>query len=402
MPTPRPLSILCLASYFKGNRFLEALKQNGATVYLLTVEKALTESWARHACDEVFAVKSFADRRGLINSVAYLMRTRKVDRIVALDDFDVEVAAFLREHFRLTDQGHGESTARFFRDKLAMRVKAQEIGVRCPRFTSIAHHPDVRQFLAEVPGPWLIKPRGEASAAGIRKLSTADEVWKRIEELGDDQSFSLLEEMVPGDLYHVDSLTHAGKVVFAEVNAYWRPLLDVYQGGGVYATRTVPRHKPEVAELKRINSQLLEGFGLGQGASHTEFMRAHRDGQFYFIETSSRVGGANTAEMVEHASGVNLWAEWAKLELARGGSYSLPPQKERYGGVVISLCRYEKPDTSSFTDPEIVYRMDMTHHIGFVLAADTPERVEELLKQYMDRIVRDFHAVLPAAESVGY
>lgn len=395
-------AILCLASYFKGNRFLETLKANGATVYLLTVEKALEEKWARHACDEVFAVKTFADRRGLINSVAYLMRTRKIDRIVALDDFDVEVAAALREHFRMTNTGHGESTARYFRDKLAMRQKAVEVGVRCPRFTPLAHHPAVRQFLVDVPGPWLIKPRGEASAAGIRKLHSPDEVWKRIDELGDDQSFALLEEMVPGDLYHVDSLAHAGKVVFAEVNAYWKPLLDVYQGGGVYATRTVPRSRPEVAELKAINAKLLEGFGLGQGASHTEFMRAHRDGQFYFIETSSRVGGANTAEMVEHASGVNLWAEWARLELSRGGSYSVPHVKDRYAGVVISLCRYETPDTSSFTDPEIVYRMEMKNHIGFVVAADTPERVEELLMQYMDRIARDFHAVLPAADSVGY
>jgi hypothetical protein len=397
-----PLSVLCLASYFKGNRFLETLKAEGATVYLLTVEKALGEAWARHACDEVLAVHSFADRRGLVNSVAFLMRSRKIDRLVALDDFDVEVAGHLREHFRLTDTGHGESTARFFRDKLAMRTKAVEIGIRCPRFTSLAHHPDVRRFLAEVPGPWLMKPRSEASAAGIRNLAMPDDVWKRMDDLGDDQSCFLLEEMIPGDLYHVDSLTHAEKSVFAEVNAYWRPLLDVYQGGGVYATRTVPRHKPEVAGLKAINAKLLEGFGLGQGASHTEFMRAHRDGQFYFIETSSRVGGANTAEMVEHASGVNLWAEWAKLELARGGTYTLPPTRNRYGGVVISLCRYEKPDTSSFTDTEIVYRMDQKHHIGFVVAADTPERVEELLTTYIDRIARDYHAALPAAESVGH
>ena len=105
------------------------VKANGATVYLLTVEKALEEKWARHACDEVHAVKTFADRRGLINAVAYLMRTRKIDRIVALDDFDVEVAAFLREHFRMTGSGHGESTARLFRDKLAMRQKAVEVGV---------------------------------------------------------------------------------------------------------------------------------------------------------------------------------------------------------------------------------------------------------------------------------
>jgi hypothetical protein len=397
------MTFLCLASYFKGNRFLERLHSEGCTVYLLTVTSVLHEKWARHACTDVFAVNDFSDRRALVNGVAYLMRDRRIDRIVALDDFDVEVGAYLREHFRMTDTGPGDSAARLFRDKLAMRTKAREIGVRIPDFTPIFNHDAVRAFLARVPGPWLVKPRSEASAAGIRKAHTADEVWRRIEELGDDQSFHLIEQMVPGDLYHVDSLTASGKVLFAEVNAYWRPLLDVYQGGGVYATRTVPRDRPEVAQLRAANAQVVEGFGLGWGASHTEFMRAHADGECYFIETSARVGGANTAEMVESATGLNLWSEWAKLELCRGSdSYQLPERKERFGGVVTSLARQEQPDTSSFNDPDIVYRLDLKHHIGFVVAADTPERVEFLLGEYMERIARDFHAAMPGQEKAGH
>ncbi|MGL4424378.1 MAG: ATP-grasp domain-containing protein, partial [Gemmataceae bacterium] len=159
MSSPRPLGILCLASYFKGNRFLERLKAEGNTVYLLTIEKVLSEPWAREACDDVFALPNFLDRKMLVNVVAYLMRTRKIDRIVALDDFDVEVGAFLREHFRLTATGHNESTARFFRDKLAMRQKAREVGVRIPDYCALFHHDAVREFVARVPGPWLIKPR---------------------------------------------------------------------------------------------------------------------------------------------------------------------------------------------------------------------------------------------------
>lgn len=398
-----PLKFLCLASYYKGNRFIEAAKEAGHDVYLLTIEQVLNEAWPRRHLDDVFAVKDFANRRHLLNSVAYLFRQLRFDRIVALDDFDVEVAAQLREHFRLTHVGHGESEARFFRDKLAMRTRAKQIGVRIPEFTSLANDQQVNDFLDHVPGPWLIKPRSEASAAGIRKLHNRDEVWHRIHELADDRSFQLLEQMVPGDLYHVDSLSQNGVVIFAEVNAYQRPLLDVYQGGGIYATRTVPRDRPEVAELRTINAKLLSGFGLGFGASHTEFMKAHHDGQFYFIETSSRVGGADTAVMVEYATGVNLWAEWAKLEAARTQpGYRLPPQVARYGGVTISLARQEWPDDSSFNDPEIVYRHKQKNHIGFVLGSENPARVQELLNQYMERIARNYHAVLPAADTVGH
>jgi hypothetical protein len=107
--------------------------------------------------------------------------------------------------------------------------------------------------------------------------------------------------------------------------------------------------------------------------------------------------------MVESATGLNLWSEWAKLELCRGSdSYQLPERKERFGGVVTSLARQEQPDTSSFNDPDIVYRLDLKHHIGFVVAADTPERVEFLLGEYMERIARDFHAAMPGQEKAGH
>lgn len=398
-----PLRVLAIASYYKGNRFLEGVKAEGVDCYLLTVESLLKEPWARSALTDVFAVQSFDNRRALVNAVAFLFRDKPFDRIVALDDFDIEVAAFLREHFRMTDTGHGDSTARFFRDKLAMRKKAHEVGVLIPEFCPLFNDAEVNDFLRRVPGPWLIKPRGEASAAGIRKLHSPADAWKRIHELGDDRSFALIEQMVPGDLFHIDSLTRRGEVIFAEVNAYHRPLLDVYQGGGVYATRTFPRDRPEVTELTRLNADLLRGFGLGQGASHTEFMKAHANGRYYFIETSARVGGANTADMVEAATGVNLWTEWARLEIDRTeGKYTLPTLKKQYGGVVLSLAKFEKPDTTPFTETEIVQRIDLKNHIGFVLAADSPDRVQQLLNEYIARIARDYQAILPAADKVSH
>jgi biotin carboxylase len=390
--TARP-TVLCLSSYFKGNRFLQACKRAGCRVYLLTVEHLLGEEWARDHLDDVFALASFADRRAVVNAVAYLMRTRSIDRVVALDDYDVELAAGLREHFRLP--GLNESTARFFRDKLAMRVQARACGIRIPDFVPLFNHDRVRDFLATVPAPWLMKPRSEASSVGIQKLQHADEVWKRLEQLGDEQSFHLLERMLAGELYHVDSLVADGRVVFAEVGKYHRPLLEVYQGGGIYATRTVRRDLPEVAELRQINERVLTGFGLGHGAAHTEFLH-DPDGQFYFIETSARVGGANIAEMVEGATGLNLWEEWARIEVGEG-QYALPPPRSEYGGVTISLARQEWPDTSGFTDAEIVYRLKQKHHVGLVVRSPSAERVEALLADYVQRIARDFHASLPPA-----
>lgn len=394
----RPV-ILCLASYHKGHRFLTRCRPEGWSCILLTIESLLGENWPRDEIDEVFALPSFADRMALFRAVSYLNRTRDIQRIAALDDFDVEVAGDLREHLRLP--GLNASTARRFRDKLAMRQTARDLGIRVPEFTGLFHHPTVEEFLRRVPPPWLLKPRSEASAAGIRKLHQPAEVWAEIERLGDQQSFYLLEQFIPGDLYHVDSLVHQGRVIFAEVNGYRRPLLEVYQGGGIYATRTVPRNEPLVGRLREINEKVLTGFGLPWGASHTEFLLGHADGEVYLVETSARVGGANTAEMVEAATGINLWSEWAAIEL-RGDRYQLPPTKSDYAGVVVSLARQEWPDSSPFNDPEIVYRLTMKQHIGLVVASSSPQRVEALLDDYTRRIAQDYMMVLPPADKVSH
>lgn len=388
-------TILCLSSYFKGNAFIERAKAEGCHTILLTVEQRLREPWSRHALDEVFALKTFDDRRGVINSVAYLMKTRNIERIVALDDFDIELGAALREHFRLP--GFYESTARHFRDKLAMRDKARELGVPIPEFIGAFNLDAIRSFLARVPGPWLLKPRNSANAIGIQKLQTADEMFQALDKLGDEQSNHLIEQMIPGELYHVDSIVSQGHVQFAEVNKYARPLFDVYHGGGIYMTRTLQRDKGHISTIRKLNEAILLGFGLNQGVSHTEYMHSPRDNQFYLIETSARVGGANIADMVEAATGVNLWSEWAKVEIDRDVPYTPPVTKQLHAGTVISLARQEQPDISSFVDPEITYRVKKKNHIGFIVASERSERVSELLNQYSERIAKDYLAVMPAA-----
>ncbi len=101
--------------------------------------------------------------------------------------------------------------------------------------------------------------------------------------------------------------------------------------------------------------------------------------------------------MVEAATGLNLWEEWASVELS-GPEYRLPVLREEFGGAVVSLAKQETPDTSEFNDPEVFYRMSQKHHIGLVVRSASSQRVEELLDDYTRRIMRDYQAVLPPAD----
>jgi biotin carboxylase len=369
----------------------------GCRVLLLTVEKLRHADWPFECIDDVFTMPENLPLQGLIYAVSFVARAQPIDRIVALDEFDMENVSALREHLRIP--GMGQTTVRYFRDKLAMRSRAREAGILVPEFVHVLNHANLREFMARVPGPWLLKPRSQASGIGMKKIHSPDELWPWLEQLGDQQSFYLLEQFVPGAVYHVDSVVSDHGVAFAEAHAYGTPPLDTSHHGGVFTTNTLPREAEETRALKDLNRNLLAGLGLLRGVTHAEFLKAHADGKFYFIEVAARVGGAYISDVIEAATGINLWREWAHLEVGAGERpYQLPAVRRDYAGVILSLARQEHPDTSAYTDPEIIYRVTKYHHVGFILKSPGPDRIQQLFDSYTRRFTDDFVATQPVPD----
>jgi biotin carboxylase len=388
------MTILCMSSYEKGQEFIREAKRQGWRVLLLTVEKLKDADWPRDHIDEVYLMPDLTERRHVINAVSYLARTINLNRIVALDEFDIEMAATLREHLRVP--GMGETTSRYFRDKLAMRLRAEEQGILVPEFCPVINYDRLREYMERVPGPWVLKPRSSASAIGIRKINAASDLWPILDSLGDEQSFYVLEKFVPGEVYHVDSIVDDMEVLFAAASKYGAPPMNVAQEGGIFTTRLISRRSKDERELQKINKDVIKSLGLVRGVTHAEFIKADEDGEFYFLEIAARVGGAHIAETIEAASGLNLWAEWAKIETAtKEKPYRLAKPKNLYSGAIISLSRQDWPDTSAYNNPEIVWRLNKHHHAGLIVASKDHERVRELLESYIGRFYQDFHASMP-------
>ena len=401
MPEQKPLTILCITSYEKGQEFIRTCKAMGCRVLLLTVEKLKDGDWPRECLDGTFTMPEDLPLQGLIYSVSYIARSQRIDRIVALDEFDMENVSALREHLRIP--GMGLTTVRYFRDKLSMRARAKEAGIRVPEFVPVLNYDDLREYMARVPAPWLLKPRSQASGIGMKKISSPDELWPWLDELGDQQSFYLLEHFVPGTVYHVDSIASEREVAFAEAHKYGTPPLTTSHQGGVFTTSTLPPDAPEYAELLSLNRKVLGELGFVRGVTHAEFLRADSDGKFYFIEVAARVGGAFISDVIEAATGINLWREWARLEVGAGKEpYQLPPQRREYAGVILSLARQEHPDTSAYSDPEIVRHISKYHHAGLILKATSSARLQELIASYAGRFQQDFLATQPVPDKPSF
>jgi biotin carboxylase len=432
-------TILCVASFFKGNDFIRQCHEQGARVVLLTREKLLSEDWARESLADVIAIPGKASLQSYLAAACHLARRHRVSRVVALEEYDIVTAAYIREH--LCVPGMSTTTARRFQDKLSMRARAREIGIAQAEFVPLVNFEVIDEFMKRTAPPWMLKPRIGASSMGIKKLHEPEEVWREIAQLDateafhESSAFHLIERYIPGDVYHVDSLVENGTILFASVERYGTPPFTVSHSGGVTISHSVKRGSPEQRYLFALNKKLLAGFGFKQGVTHAEFIlganaveaetvrtvefgmagnvsaeNISRSGkrraslppesnQFYFLECAARVGGAYTAETMAASTGLNPWREWAKIELATPEQpYTLPPVRQEYGGIALSLARQKHPCTSRYNDAEIVHRVRKPWHVGLIVRSPDYGRVIELLSRYSQRFSEDFTAVGPPEE----
>ena len=404
------VTILCIATYFKGDAFLRECRRQGCRVVLLTSDSLAGAEWPRESIDDIQSIPRDASDAEIRRKVDAIALKYPIDRIAALDDFDVEMGAMLREHLQLP--GMERSTASRFRDKLAMRTKARALGIPVPEFSPVFNDQVLEEWTGRVPGPWVLKPRSSAAAIGIKKVADRDELWRALNAAGDQRSNTVLEQFVEGDVYHVDSIVWGGKVVFAIPFKYGRPPMEVAHKGGLFITRRLPDDSEEGRALLAMNRKLQEGLGLQRGVSHSEFIRGLASpklggispseggsGGLVFLETSARVGGAFIVDTIEAATGINLWKEWAKIEIAgERGDYTVPAHRQDYAGIVLSLARQEDPDLSAYTDAEIVTRLKKSHHAGLILRSPDPARIDTLIADYTPRFYRDFFATAPPPE----
>jgi biotin carboxylase len=395
--------IVCIASEHKGNEFLEECQNAGWHVTLVTRKDLLDYPWAWTSINEAKTVERHASPEDYIRAITNIAGSQPIHRIVGLDEFDVLTAAKAREHLQI--EGISNSFALRFRDKLRMRNLACEIGLPCPEFVGAFNPGEINEYLETTSGPWIVKPRTEVSAFGIRKCETVGQVWDVLTDLDnrntwrDHPSQFLIERFIEGKVYHVDSVVNDGRIVAVGVSEYGTPPFSVSHQGGVFTTFTVPYRSKERGELESLNRQLLEGFEYRQGVAHAEFLRSSATGEYFLLEVAARVGGAYIANVLEQASGFNLWREWAKLEVAtKEKPYKAPKLRKDYAGICLALAKEETPDTSHYTDPEIVYRVKKPKHVGLIFYSNKQKRLTELLQTYAQRIAHDFLAVAPAKE----
>jgi hypothetical protein len=364
---------LFVSGSFRGRAAFRHALRLGHRPLLLTEARHLGAAWERDVLADVLAVATFDDLATVMGAARWLARKANVTHVIAIDDGGVDLAAEIREDLQLP--GLGVTVARRFRDKLRMRNAARAAGIAVPAFVHALNEEAVEAFLARERGPWLVKPRSQASSRGIVRAETADELRAILESLGDARATHLVEAFVAGDVFHVDAIVEGGHVTFAEVHQYRKPLLEVATSGDMMITSTAARGSRIDEEVRAVHARVIAALGLVRGVTHTEVI-VGPDGVPVFLESAARVGGASIPALVEATTGVDLWRAHVELEL-RDGAPSLPDAPLAYGALLAGLSREAAPSFDAFRGPHVAAAFsDAPHEATVVVRADTLAELE--------------------------
>lgn len=368
---------LCLATVEKGHEFLHECARLGIRCTVLTLDSHRDGSWPHEVIEDLATMPPGLNRQQILNTVSWMARGKRFDRVIALHEADLETAAQIREHIRVP--GMGVTTSGCYRDKLAQRVIARAFGYRVPEFCRVLNYDELRDYMARVPAPWLLRPRIEGTAADCR-IDDAEQLWRTLDELGDMQSHYILEQGMTGDLFHLDSIIDGSEVKFSTVH---QSTLYPAQQASLFTAWTVDSAGSDRNELTALNRALAPAFGMVRGLTHARFLRSYSDDRYYFLEAGARIGGVYLEQLVEVATGVNLWREWAKLEVAnlREIPYAAPESLGKYAGSVICLSQQRAPNLDAIVDPAIATRMYRDRIAGLIVKAASSERIEGLLDE---------------------
>lgn len=380
-PGSNPENILCIARQQTGHALLQQLAHLGFAVSLLTTEDHREADWPHESLHEFHTMPGSLSQEQILNTVTYLARSRKFARILALDPQSLDTAAALREHLRIP--GMGITTTHNFSDRLAMLAKAAHLGIHVPQFTSVLNYDDLRIFMEHVPAPWLLRSRHPSLHGNARTLHDSERLWRVLEELGDRQTDFLLEQSLPGQIFSVESILAEGKVIFSATQYHSEPDEEAI------TVRAVSRTSREDRELKNLNATLIPGLGLFRGISHAKFIRT-RDARFSLLDVVPGIADALSAAVFAQTYGLNLWAQWAQLEVnaLRSKPYTLPPTQPAYAAGILS--RSPSPDLAQSNAAEIVQHLQTVQGTGLIFRAQDAATATRLLQQYRTGLSRDF------------
>lgn len=289
--------------------------------------------YAAEICDVIIVAPVVDDYLRKLASAVYISDVRDQEKILEIaenekidgvitdqTDIPVRTVAYVAEKMGLPGIGYEES--KLYTDKARMSEKLEELGIRSIPSAQARTAEEAREFMDRIGSEILLKPTDSQGSRGITVCGPDDDVEAAFDKA---RAFSsdgtcLVQKFIKGREFFAEGIAFDGKYENLIVGD-----TIYFDDNTLFAAknRIVPSAAPQemVDEVAALNIRIMEGFGLSQGITHSEYI-FDEDGP-YLIETAARGGGVYiSSDLISLTTG--LCTEEFLVNIALGTQKGFP------------------------------------------------------------------------------
>ena len=356
-------------------KFCRELKNDGVNVLGIgdCPYDSLTNE-LKGSLNEYYKVSDLENYDEVFRAVAFFtFKYGKIDFIESNNEYWLEQDAKLRTEFNV--QGLKLRDMSGIKYKSKMKSYYKKAGIKTARYCLVRSLAGCKKFIEEVGYPVIVKPDNGVGASCTYKLKNVDELINFYNTK--PPVLFIMEEYIDGVVQTYDAIVDGkGNPVFETGNVTVDSCMDTVNSGGNFAFYILNEPYDDVRDAGR---RTLKAFGVKNRFVHFEFFRLNSDqyigrkGEVVALEVNMRPSGGISPDMMNYASGTNIYKIWADV-MTYG--YSLVSCGEKY------YCGFAgRRSGKKFKHSEQDIKDMYSHHIKAI------EKVPEVLAPIMGNLM---------------
>lgn len=249
-----------------------------------------------------------------------IARAERIDGIVTTGT-DVCVITIGKVCDAMGLHGLSYEAAKIAVDKLLMKTKYEEYGVRTARFRKVFFsEPDLQKSVRDLNFPLIFKSVDSSGSRGITRVNSYEEFDSAMHYVKENthKDYFLIEEFIEGEEFGAQAFVYNGNVSFILPHGDY-----VFHGDtGVPIGHFAPYHLSEdvISDAKIQLRKAVRAMGLDNCAINADFIL--KDNKTYVLELGGRCGATCLAELVSIYYGFDYYEKILSTALGEDPEFS--------------------------------------------------------------------------------
>lgn len=332
---------------------------------VLITSGATAPAYPKDAYDHVEIIEDYMYHPYVYHRAIQLHKKYEFTKVVAAFEGDILMAAKLREYFNI--EGQSVESAINYRDKVIMKNKVSDSGLRVPKYHLVNDVVDLHAFVEQNGYPILIKPVDGFASMGTTIIYTEEELDTFFKSKPNLHRL-VVEEFITGSLHTVDGIVKDSEVIFICVSeALGGNFIDLDHNGISGSSQLHPEN-PLAKRLISYCKKLIQALDTPKNtAFHAEIFYTEDD-DIVLCEIASRPSGAHIAPAVRNTYDVDMTQ--IHVQLQAGVPIVLPNDGENYSPEKLTAWVYFNAEEGTLRalpageSPEGVYDYKVYGKVG--------------------------------------